>query len=783
MATTNGEAMNDTTGTRLYPTATHWGAYEAEVRDGRLVAMRPPAGDPDPSPMGDAMAAAHDDACRIRQPMVRRGWLERGPRAGDTGRGGEPFVAVGWDEALDLVAGELRRIRRDHGDNAIYGGSYVWASAGRFHHAPSQLHRFLAMGGGYTASTDSYSYAAGEVILPHILGPFQEVLLSQTSWPVIAEHGELVVSFGGLALRNGQVNPGGTVAHIHRDALARCRDAGVGFVLVGPMKGDVEGLGDADWMAARPNTDVAIMLALAHTIYTEGLHDRAFLDRYTMGFERFVPYLTGESDGIAKDAEWAAAIAEIDAERIRRLARRMAGSRTTILLSWSLTRGDHGEQPYWMGTVLAAMLGQIGLAGGGVGFGYGAVNGIGKFNAHMSWPSLDQGRNPIGDVIPVARIADLLLEPGATIDYNGRRLTFPDIRLVYWTGGNPFHHHQDLNRLLLAWQRPETVICHEPWWNALARHADIVLPATTTLERNDMSGSAREDTLLAMRRAVDPVGQSRDDHAIFADMAQRLGYRERFTEGRDEMGWLRHLYDRGRQRAAELAFTLPDFDTFWDEGVARLPQPQTKPVMLADFRADPDAHPLKTPSGRIEIFSQTIAGFGYDDCPGHPVWLEPAEWLGSAQAARFPLHLISSQPENRLHSQYDNGPVSRGAKVKDREAVMLNPEDASARGIAEGDVVRLFNARGACLAGAVLSREIRPGVVRLPTGAWYDPDRPGTPGALCRHGSVNVLTLDKGTSKLAQGPSAQTCLVDIERHEGDVPEVGAFRPPAIDEER
>jgi len=771
--------MDETSNARFFPTAAHWGAYEAEVRDGRLVAMHPPKGDLDPSPMGDAMAAALDDACRIREPMVRQGWLDHGPRADDAGRGAEPFVPVAWDKALDLVASELSRIRNTHGDAAIYGGSYGWASAGRFHHAPSQLHRFLAMGGGYTASKDSYSYAAGEVILPHILGPFQEVLLSQTSWPVIEEHGELVVSFGGLALRNAQVNPGGTVAHVHRDALKRCREAGVGFVLVGPMKGDIEGLAETDWFAARPNTDVAIMLGLAHTLHAEDLHDRAFLDRYTVGFEHFVPYLTGEADGIAKNADWAGAIAEIAPERIRELARQMARSRTTILLSWSLTRGDHGEQPYWMGTVLAAMLGQIGLPGGGLGLGYGAVNGIGKFNANMSWPSLDQGNNPVDRFIPVARISDMLLEPGTTIDYDGRRLTYPDIRLVYWTGGNPFHHHQDLNRLVRAWQKPETVICHEPWWNALARHADIVLPATTTLERNDVSGSAREDTLLAMHRAIAPVGAARDDHTIFADLAGRLGYRERFTEGRGEMDWLRHLYDRARQRAAEHGMTLPDFETFWREGVARLPEPPSKPVMLSGFRADPDGAPLKTPSGKIEIFSETIAGFGYDDCPGHPVWLEPAEWLGADAARGHPLHLISSQPESRLHSQYDNGPVSRRAKVKEREAVMLHPKDAAARGIADGDVVRIFNGRGACLAGALVSDTIREGVARLPTGAWYDPEHPGVPGTLCRHGSVNVLTLDKGTSKLAQGPSAQSCLVEIERFAGEAPEVRAFAPPPI----
>ena len=200
----------------------------------------------------------------------------------------------------------------------------------------------------------------------------------------------------------------------------------------------------------------------------------------------------GDDDGQPKDADWAARITGIDAETIRELARRMAATRTMITTTWSLQRADHGEQPIWMTVVLAAMLGQIGLPGGGFGFGYGSMNRHGRSRARrcaaLNRPS---GANPIDSYIPVARISDLLLHPGETIDFNGKRVTYPDIQLVYWCGGNPFHHHQDINRLVQAWQRPETVIVHEICWTATARHADIVLPATTTLERNDIASSSR----------------------------------------------------------------------------------------------------------------------------------------------------------------------------------------------------------------------------------------------------------------------------------------------------
>jgi biotin/methionine sulfoxide reductase len=241
------------------------------------------------------------------------------------------------------------------------------------------------------------------------------------------------------------------------------------------------------------------------------------------------------------------------------------------------------------------------------------------------------------------------------------------------------------------------------------------------------------------------------------------------------------LWDQARQRAAEAGFELPGLEALRQRETVSLPPAERDAVLLDAFRADPEANPLTTPSGKIEIFSQRIAGFAYDDCPGHPVWIEPYEWLGGALAREYPLHLISNQPRTRLHSQFDPGRVSRASKIKDREPMVMHPEDAAARGIADGDVVRAFNGRGACLAGVIVSDEVRRGVVQLSTGAWYDPEEPGVPGSLCKHGNPNVLTRDRGTSRLAQAPSAQTTLVEVERLEGEPPPVTAFEPPVIEE--
>ncbi|MCC6890429.1 MAG: molybdopterin guanine dinucleotide-containing S/N-oxide reductase [Hyphomicrobiales bacterium] len=765
---------------RWVRTASHWGAFWVEVRDGRVVGTRPFEHDTHPSPLVASQVAAVYDKSRVDRPYVRKGFLERG--AGGTAddrqrRGVEPFVAVDWETAVGLVAGELSRVKDAFGNRAIFAGSYGWSSAGRLHHAKSLLQRFMNLIGGATVQVDTYSNAAASVIAPHVLGDSRAIGGPTTTFDSIAAHTRLVVSFGGMPLKNLQIDAGGTGEHSSQASILALAGRGIQFVCISPLRTDLPAELKAEWLPAAPGTDTAIMLGLAHTLVAEGLHDAAFLNRYTVGFDRFRRYLMGDDDGEPKDAEWAARISGLDSVTIRALARRMAATRTFITTTWSLQRADHGEQPIWMTVVLAAILGQIGLPGGGFGFGYGSMNRMGQARSLVAPLNRPVGRSPLKSFIPVARISDLLLGPGETIDYNGQRITFPDIRLVYWCGGNPFHHHQDINRLVEAWRRPETVIVHEIFWTPTARHADIVLPATTTLERNDIAASA-DRYMFAMHQAIAPVAGARNDFDIFADLAQHFGMRDAFTEGRSEMEWLRHLYEVVRQQAARHGIERPDFETFWELGYVADPVPREFDY-LAGFRADPDGNRLRTPSGRIEIFSERIASFGYDDCPGHPVWIAPAEWLGAPKADRFKLHLISNQPTLRLHGQLDNGPVSRQAKINGREPVLINPADAAARSIADGDAVRIFNDRGACLAGAMLTDAVGRGVLQLQTGAWYDPDEPGLVGALDRHGNPNVLTLDKGTSKLAQGPSSQTTLVEVERFNAPLPAVGAFDPPAI----
>ena len=302
---------------KLVPVTSHWGNYLAEVAGDRLVAIHPYATDPDPTPIGQSLLNAQDEDVRVLQPMIRQGYLEQRHNSDGARRGIDPFVPVAWDTALDMAADAIQRVRQAFGNEAIYGGSYGWASAGRFHHATSQVHRFLNTAGGYTRSVNSYSVAAAEVIMTHVLGTnFYDLMMQAPTVEDITKHTRLVVCFGGIAMKNTQIMAGGLGAHTAKDQLQGLKQAGVRFVNVSPVKDDMADYLDAEWWPCRPNSDVAVMLGIAHTLVANNLQDKRFLDTYCTGFERFLPYLMGAEDGIVKDAGWAAQLAGIPAEKI-----------------------------------------------------------------------------------------------------------------------------------------------------------------------------------------------------------------------------------------------------------------------------------------------------------------------------------------------------------------------------------------------------------------------------------------------------------------------------------
>lgn len=778
------------TGRHEIISGSHWGIFKGVVENGHAIEFKPWVGDPRPSPMLDGIRDSIYSASRIRYPMVRRAWLEKGPGADTAGRGEGDFVRVSWDKAIELVAKEITRVRQDNGPHAIFAGSYGWKSPGSLHNCQVLLHRMLNLTGSFTASSGDYSTGASQVILPYVSGSL-EVYEQCTTYPVLAENTDLMVFWGCDPHNTSQIS--WTVGdHGAYKGLKQLKRAGVKAISIDPVKtGTCEYL-DAEWVAPKPQTDVPLMLGIAHTLYTEKLHAQEFMDRYTVGFDVFLPYLTGESDGQPKDADWAAAICGIDAEAIRDLARRFAGSRTMLALGYSMQRQHHGEQSTWMLVTLACMLGQIGLPGGGYGLSYHYSSGGAPTHDSPIIRGIDDASGAKSDgaawlassggvSIPVARFVETLLNPGKTMHYNGNEIELPKIKMAYWAGGNPFAHHQDRNEMLGAWQKLDTFIVQDFQWTATARHADIVLPCTTTYERNDIGqvGDYALSHLLPMKKIVEPQFEARNDFDIYAAIAEKLGKGYEFTQGRTEMDWIQGFYEAAKIESRAKGMEMPVFDVFWKSNeplVFPLKDEEKYFVRHASFRKDPILSALGTPSGKFEIYSRTIAGYNYDDCPPHPTWMEPIERL-DGPTTKYPLSVASNHPRDRLHSQLCGTSLREKYAVEGREPCWINPRDAAARGIKDGDLVRAYNDRGQILAGAIISDEVMPGVVRIQEGGWFDPVNSREIGSLCRYGDVNNLTPGIATSKLSQANCGQTGMAEVEKFTGKVPEVTVFSQP------
>ncbi len=745
--------------------SSHWGAFRARTVDGRLE-IEPFEKDPMPSPLLRNFEASLHHPARLSRPLVRKGWLKDGPGP-DSRRGHDDYVEMNWDEALDLATRELQRLGAgpdSSAGNHVFGGSYGWSSAGRFHHAQSQVHRFLNTAfGGYVRSVDSYSSAAGAVILSYVLGDSRVMTRDHPYWQELADDSELVLAFGGLPLRNSNVSNGGISNHCALPSMRTARDRGARFVLISPLRDDLPEEIPCDWYAPNPGTDTALMLGMAWHLHKKGLVDQSYLDRYTVGYALFEAYLLGTTDGTPKTPAWAQAICGVPAQHIEALAERAASSVTLINVTYSLQRAENGEQPVWMALVLSAMLGHMGKPGGGFCYGLSSVGNIGRPPLDIPLPTFSQKTNGVSDFIPVARISDLLLRPGETYTYKGEVRSYADIRLVYWAGGNPFHHHQDLSRLTEAFSRPETIIVHDSVATATTRHADIVFPATTTLERDDIGASANDPYIFAMQKIAEPFGDARDDYDIFSSLAQRLGVEQAFTEGYATSDWLKLLYEPAREALEGKGLHAPSFEEFWEGGQLDIPT-ASKPGLVARFHQDPDRFPLTTASGKIEIACEAIRSNPDCGIPPHPVWVEPGSRQDNVRDRdAFPLQLVANQPATRLHSQLDFGAYSAESKINGREPARIHPADADKREIMNGDTVKIVSPRGATLAGAIVTDTVRQGVVQLSTGAWYDPVMDASGAVICQAGNPNAVTWDVGASALSQGCTGQLAMVEVLR--------------------
>ncbi|WP_418184781.1 molybdopterin guanine dinucleotide-containing S/N-oxide reductase [Aliarcobacter vitoriensis] len=780
---TNGEVI----------TAAHWGLLKLTIKDGKITNSQPYQKTSEiENPLQyytQDLVYAND---RIKYPMVRKSYLENQNDSKPELRGNDEWVRVSYEKAIKLIANQLKKTREEKGAEGIFAGSYGWKSSGNMHNSRVLLHRFMNVTGGFTGSLGDYSTGAAQVIMPHVLGTI-EVYEQQTSWPLILENSKVVVIWGANLIRTLKIAWTSTDEQGFK-YLQELKKSNKKIICIDPEKNETCTYLNARWIPITPGTDVSFMMGIAYHLLTTNNYDKKFLEEYTEGFDDFKKYLLGEEDNIPKNTKWASKICGIDEKTIKEIALLMYENRTMIMAGWGIQRAQYGEQTHWMIVTLASMLGQIGLAGGGFGFSYHYSNGgvptskggvIGGITSTINATKTTGGSSWLEKTakysFPVARIADALLNPGKQIEHNGKTITYPNIDFIYWVGGNPMVHHQDTNNLIKALRKPKTIVVNEMFWTPTARMADIVMPVTTSYERDDitMSGDYSNLNIFPMKQAVEKQNEAKDDYEIFCDLAKEFGVYEEYSQNKTPLQWIEEFYNSAYNQTKNLGLDIPTFEDFWKENkpvTFEVPYENTEFIRYSDFREDPILEPLGTPSGKIEIYSKTIEAMNYDDCKAHPTWFEPDEWLGMKnKSAEFAL--ITSHPNLRLHSQLNNTKLRDKYSVSNREPIFINTEDAKSKNIKNGDIIRVYNNRGEILAGAVITDNLKKGVVRIDEGAWYDPLERGKIGTICLNGNVNVLTKDIPTSKLSNGNSSNTVLVNIEKYRKKAQDISIFKQP------
>jgi len=746
---------------QILTSADNEGLINVHLRDGQVLgvsSLDAPANEA--SPMGLAWYDRAIASDRILYPMIRVDWKPGGSGGDRSTRGVPMYRRASWDEALGLVASELKRVKTSYGNEAIFGGVVGgWSTAGALHSKMAQFNRFMGLFGGFTPRIGNKSYACWQYAAPY-------------SWGVMYPDDSMadtMANTNGLILWASDpmdcLKPLAVGYGRTRTWMENLKARGVKLITIDPMLTESGRLCD-EWLAIRPGSDVALMAAMAYYMISEKKADTAFLDTYTVGYEPFRKYIMGETDGVKKTPEWASKLTDLPVERITALAKFYAETpKVKIVSARGIQRCDHGEQNVRMLITLALLKGEMGLPGGGLTFEVPGFAGQGDARLKARGPAAFPGvANPVTQAIIAQQSARTLMGAPITVNHNGSAYPYPqpgksECKLAYWAGGATLNQHDDVNKNLKAYAKFETIIVHDSWWTPAARVADIVLPVACLFERNDITQFWRY--VVYQHKIMEPVGEARTDFDIFKDLGKRVGTHDQFIMGMEtEDAWLRRLYGMGAPPMS--------YEDFKKAGFYKLPIDEAPYVAFSEFRTDPKANPLKTPSGKFEIHSETIENYKYAGCPGTPQFIEPFEWLGSTKAAQYPLHIINKHPIYRRHSSYDNvQSLQQFSKVAGFEPITMNPKDAAERGLANGDVARVFNDRGSVLCGVVVTNEIRPRVVMIHEGSWYRPAESGQIGSLDRGGCANSLTAQRGTSELAQGPVCHDSLVQIEKYTGE----------------
>ncbi|AHG86344.1 reductase [Bibersteinia trehalosi USDA-ARS-USMARC-190] len=694
---------------------------------------------------------------RLKYPMKRVGK-----------RGEGKFKRISWDEAFEEIATNLKRIITQYGNEALYlpftTGTIGATVAASYPPPRSISNRFMNSIGGCLGSHGTYSYAQIFEAIPYMYGS------NAANSPTDIENSKLVVYFGNNPAETRM--SGGGVTYLYQQAQERSQAK---TIMIDPRYNDTIA-GRGEWVPIRPGTDAALVEGMAYVMITENLVDQAFLDTYCIGYdEKTLPesapknghykaYILGEGDDkTAKTPEWAEKITGIPQARIIELAREIATTKPTyICQGWGPQRHANGEQAARAIAMLACLTGNVGISGGNSGSREGFYT--------IPFVRLPAGKNPIEAKIPIFMWTDAVTrgsEMTALKDgLKGAEKLNQNIKFIMNYAGNCIiNQHSDINRtheILQDESKLEMLVVIDNHMTSTAKYADILLPDCTTSEQADfcMDGSAGNmGYVIFADKAIEPQFECKPIYEIYAGIAEKMGVKEAFTEGRTQEEWLRHLYAQTQEKNP--FFKEISFEEFRERGIIKQKDPAGHMVAYKAFRQDPVANPLNTPSGKIEIYSERLAKIAAtwelaedDIISPLPIYARQFEGWDDPKREQFPLQLVGFHYKSRVHSTYGNVNVLQQASL---QSVWINPLDAEKRGIKNGDMVRIFNDRGETRVMANVTPRIIPGVTAMGEGAWYTPDG----NRIDQNGSFNVLTTQR-PSPLSKGNPQHTNLVQIE---------------------
>lgn len=654
-------------------------------------------------------------------------------RVGERGQG--KFERISWDEALDTVATEMKRVMVTYGPKSIlllFGGGDVVCL-----HMYGTIARLLAIAGGYTTRWGAASFHGGMFASFFTYGT---LYASNTRDDLL--NSRLIIMWGW--------DPATTISGPNTCwFLAQAKEQGVKIIAVDPFYSDSAATLAQEWVPIRPGTDAAMLIAMAYVIIKENLQDQQFLDTYTVGFDKFKDYVLGLDDGVAKTPAWAEAHTGVPASTIERLARDYATTKPAALMAGiGPGRTAFGEQYHRAATTLAAMTGNVGCHGGDA--------------AARAWESLIGGYPyptiRIGAGLPVGNPVELRQPARFPLDYRyphihyikiadailyGNAGGYPaDYKLAFIVTSNCLNSLPNTNKVVKALGALEFIVTLEQFLTPTAKYADVILPTTTFVERNDIAPGVGMPYYGFQRKIIEPLGECKPQREIARELAARMGVTE-FDSDTEE----------ARLKQVAKQASIPDYTVFKERGIHRIQLPEPY-VAFKNQIEDPQNNPFPTPSGKIEIYSQQIADMGNPLLPPIPKYIESWESTNDPLVGKYSIQLLTNHSKRRALTQMDIVPWLKELLP---QTISLSVTDAEARGINDGDMVRVFNDRGEIVIPAKVTNRIMPGVALLPSGAWYDPDEKGGD----RGGCTNVLTRDEPSP--AGAFAYNTALVQIEK--------------------